>query len=419
MQNPSRNFLGGYRSMKKKVFQILLLVSLALSVGTIGFAHAGVKPVVIAQIKGALEADVALEAITNNISYVDWVVLTGDLTADDLEDATMLISVLSDSAQSYSEAEVTAIQDWLDEGGKTIWLCADSDYGSDYLRINTQNALLEDIGSVLRAEHCAVEDPVSNGGAPYRVLSVTDNIAEEFEFLAVGVDRALTHSPGVLTAYSGGRYWALAEEQPEGVYVLLTTSEMGQLYDHNPPEPESVEAGDEGSFVTMAVEVDWAKGNMVILESEAPFGSYMPMYHPEMIRDDRYGAAANPQQGGQFFENLISYATVYSGPIYDLHDEVTSLTGDVNALNVEVSGLNSEVSTLETQIDSLEDDKSVLESSINSLEADVASLESSVSGLEDDLSAARSSANTMQMYAIAALVIGLVVGVFVGPMIRK
>ncbi len=412
--------------MKKRLVPILLLISLTLSVGAIAFAQAGDKPVVIAQIKGALEADTALLAIMDNISYVDWVVLTGDLTADDLEDATMLISVLSDKAQSYSEAEVTAINSWLDEGGKTIWLTGDSDYGTDYLRIDTTNALLEDIGSVLRVEHCAVEDPVSNGGAPYRALSVTDNIAEEFEFLAVGVDRALTHSPGVLTAYSGGRYWKLAEEQPSDVYVLLTTSEFGQIYDHNPPEPESVEAGDEGNFVTVAVEVDWAKGNMVILESEAPFGSYMPMYYPEMIRDDRYGAAAHPQQGGQFFKNIVNYATVYSGPMYELNnevtslnDEVTSLTGDVNALNAEVSGLNSEVSTLETQIDGLEDDNSALESSINALEADVASLESSVSGLEDDLADARSSASTMQIYAIAALVIGLIVGVFVGPMVRK
>ncbi len=412
--------------MKNKLVPLLLLMSLTLSMGTIAFAQAEDKPVVIAQIKGALEADVALKAIMDNITSVDWVVLTGDLTADDLVDATMLISVLSDKAQSYSEAEVTAIQDWLDEGGKTIWLCGDSDYGQDYLRIDTINALLEDIGSVLRVEHCASEDPVSNGGAPYRVLSVTDNIAEEFSFLAVGVDRALTHSPGVLTAYSGGRYWTLAEEQPDDVYVLLTTSEMGQIYDHNPPEPESVEAGDEGSFVTVALEVDWALDNMVILEGEAPFGSYMPMYYPEMIRDDRYGAAANPQQGGQFFKNIISLATVYAGPIFSLNDEVVSLTDTVDELTATVGSLNGEVSALEAQISGLEDDKSALEGSVSSLEADVASLESTVSSLEsqvstleDDVAAARRSANTMQMYAIAALVVGLVVGVFVGPMVRK
>jgi uncharacterized protein YoxC len=412
--------------MKNKLVPLLLLISLTLSMSTIVFAQAEDKPVVIAQIKGALEADVALKAIMNNISYVDWVELTGDLTADDLENATMLISVLSDKAQSYSEAEVTAIQDWLDEGGKTIWLCGDSDYGSDYLRIDTQNALLEDIGSVLRVEHCAAEDPVSNGGASYRVLSVTDDIADEFSFLAVGIERALTHSPGVLTAYSGGRYWELAAEQPDGVYVLLTTSEAGQIYDHNPPEPVSVEVGDEGSFVTVAVEVDWVKGNMVVLEGEAPFGSYMPMYYPEMIRDDRYGVAANPQQGGQFFKNIIHLATVYSGPMFSLNDEVVSLTGSVDELTTTVSGLNSDVSALEAQVGSLEGDKSALESTVATLEstiagleADVAGLESSVSGLESDLATARSSASTMQMYAIGALILGLVVGVFVGPMVRK
>jgi len=412
--------------MKKKLVPLLLLMSLTLSMGTIAFAQAEDKPVVIVQIKGALEADTTLQAIMNNISYVDWVVVTGDVTASDLEDAVMLISVLSDKTQTYSEAEVTAINDWLDQGGKTIWLCGDSDYGTDYLRIDTVNALLEDIGSVLRMEHCAAEDPVSNGGASYRVLSVTDDIADEFSFLAVGVDRALTHSPGVLTAYSGGRYWALEEEQPDGVYVLLTLTDMGVIYDHNPPEPESVEVGDEGRFVTMALEVDWALGNMVFVESEAPFGSYMPMYYPEMLRDDRYGVAANPQQGGQFFKNIISLATVYSGPMFGLNDEVVSLTGSVDELTATVSGLNSDVSALEGQIGSLESDNSALESTIvalestiSGLETDVASLESSVSGLEADLEAARSSASTMQMYAIGALIIGLVVGVFVGPMIRK
>ncbi len=405
--------------MKNKLVPLLLLISLTLSMGTIAFAQAEDKPVVIAQIKGALEADVSLQAIMNNISYVDWVVVTGDVSAEDLEDAVMLISVLSDKAQAYSAAEVTAIQDWVDEGGKTIWLCGDSDYGQDYMRIDTVNALLEDIGSALRVEHCASEDPVSNGGAPYRVLSVTDNIAEEFSFLAVGVDRALTHSPGVLTAYSGGRYWTLAEEQPEDVYVLLTTSEMGQLYDHNPPEPESVEAGDEGSFVTVALEVDWALGNMVFLESEAPFGSYMPMYYPEMINDERYGATGYSQQGGQFFKNIVSLATVYAGPLFSLNDEVVSLTDTVDELTATVSGLDGEVSALEAQIGGLEDDKSALEGSVSALEADVAGLESSVSSLEDDVAAARSSASSMQMYAIAALVVGLVVGVFVGPMVRK
>jgi len=298
--------------------------------GTIAFAQAGDKPVVIAQIKGALEADTTLQAIMNNISYVDWLVVTGDVTASDLEDAVMLISVLSDKAQTYSEAEVTAINSWLDEGGKTIWLCGDSDYGQDYMRIDTTNALLEDIGGALRVEHCASEDPVSNAGGSYRVLSVTDNIAEEVEFLAVGIDRALTHSPGVLTAYADGRYWKLEDEQPENVYVMLTTTEAGQIYDHNEPAPESVEVGDEGSFVIMAMEVDYAKGNFIIVESEAPFGSYMPMYYPEMLNEERYGATGYSQRGGQFFKNLVYFATGLSEDFVDNYNEVASLEGSVS-----------------------------------------------------------------------------------------
>jgi polyhydroxyalkanoate synthesis regulator phasin len=401
-------------------------MSLAISLGTVAFAQVEDKSVIVAQIKGALEADVPLEAIMNNISYVDWMVVTGDLTETDLADAVMLITVLSDKTQTYTETEVTAISSWLDEGGKTIWICGDSDYGQDWLRIDTQNALLEDLGSVLRVEHCAAEDPVSNGGASYRVLSVTDSISDEFEFLAMGVDRALTHSPGVLTAYSGGRYWKLTEEQPEDVYVLLTTSEAGQIYDHNPPEPESVAVGDEGIFVTLAMEVDWAKRNMMILEAEAPFGSYMPMYYPEMLRDDRYGAAANPQQGGRFFENIISYVTTYSGPMYDLMDEVTSLSGMVSSLEAdktslesEVTSLTGQVSTLEGEVSDLEDDVSGLEDEVASLESQVTGLEDEVSGLETELSAAKSSASSWQMYAVAALIIGLVVGFFVRPMLMK
>jgi polyhydroxyalkanoate synthesis regulator phasin len=230
----------------------------------------------------------------------------------------------------------------------------------------------------------------------------------------------------VLTAYSGGRYWKLTEEQPEDVYVLLTTSEAGQIYDHNPPEPESVAVGDEGIFVTLAMEVDWAKRNMMILEAEAPFGSYMPMYYPEMLRDDRYGAAANPQQGGRFFENIISYVTTYSGPMYDLMDEVTSLSGMVSSLEAdktslesEVTSLTGQVSTLEGEVSDLEDDVSGLEDEVASLESQVTGLEDEVSGLETELSAAKSSASSWQMYAVAALIIGLVVGFFVRPMLMK
>jgi len=49
----------------------------------------------------------------------------------------------------------------------------------------------------------------------------------------------------------------------------------------------------------------------------------------------------------------------------------------------------------------------------------IAGLAEDVSGIEFALDAAQSSAGIWQMYAIAALVLGAVVGYFVGPMLKK
>ncbi len=53
------------------------------------------------------------------------------------------------------------------------------------------------------------------------------------------------------------------------------------------------------------------------------------------------------------------------------------------------------------------------------LNAQVASLEGDVTGLEADLAAAQSSASSWQMYAIVALVLGVIVGYFVGLRLKK
>ena len=419
--------------MKKKIVTVLLLVFLTLSLSAFVFASEeplviapySDTPVAIAQIKGAMP-DLPLKWIMDNITQVEWMVVNGTVTEEDLSKAVMLITVLSDKSQNYSSTEVEAINNWLAEGGKTIWVCGDSDFGTDWLRIETANALLEDIGSVLRIEHCAAQDAVSHGGAGYRVLSVTDNIAKEFEFLSVGVKRALTHSPGPVIAYSDGKYWKLEEEPPSGVYVLLTTSKAGIIVEENPPFPEVHEIGDEGNFTTMAVEVDSMKRNLVIVEGEAPFGAYMPMYYPEKIRPDRYGKATNPQQGGKFFENLISLALINAGQMSELQNEVNSLTGISQELTDMISTmdefnavLEGEVESLTSEVASLETDVSDFESQVASLESTKASLESQVTELEGDLTAAKSSASSWQMYAIAALIIGAVIGFFVGPMLKK
>ncbi len=363
--------------MKKRILSILLLTTLALSLCSVATPSFAANPKVVVHLKGALNPDTQLTYVTSNMSWVSWSIVYDDIAASDLTGADMLIMIQADSSLEYTDDELAAIKSWFEKGGKAVWVAADSDYGNDALRQASANSALEYLGSSLRFEASSTEDPVSNGGAPYRVLGVSDNVAPEFAHLVSGVERGLFHGPGIIIGYVDGSYVALETDAPDGVYVIMTTSDVGVVVDNSEPVPEVHEAGDEGSFPVMAVEVDYDSGNIVIATGDAPFGQYMGLYKPDMLRADRYGADANPQQGGRLFENIVDYVTQYGGMLIDSANEI--------------SGLESEVS----------------------------GLEGDVAGLEADLAAAQSSASSWQMYAIAALLIGAVVGFFVGPMLKK
>jgi len=412
--------------MKKKILSILLLTTLALSLCSVAAPTLAANPKVVVHLKGALEPDTQLTYVMSNMSWVSWSVVYGDIGASELTGANMLIMIQADSSLEYSDAELSKIKSWFEEGGKAIWVAADSDFGNDAMRQASANSALEYIGSALRFEASSTEDPVSNGGAPYRVLGVSDNVDPEFAHLVSGVERGLYHGPGFIIGYEGGAYVALETDAPDGVYIIMTTSEAGVVVDNSEPSPEVHEAGDEGSFPVMALEVDYDSGNIVIATGDAPFGQYMGLYKPEMLRADRYGADANPQQGGRLFENIIDYVTQYSGLLIDSVNDIEAKEGEISDLESDVSGLEGDVSTLEGQVSGLnsevsglEDDVSDLEGDVSGLNAQVTSLEGDVTGLEADLAAAQSSASSWQMYAIAALIIGALIGYFVGPMLKK
>jgi len=405
--------------MKKKILSILLLTTLALSLCSVVAPTLAANPKVVVHLKGALEADTQLTYIMNNMSWVSWSVVYDAIVASDLTGADMLIMVQADSSLEYSDAELSKIKSWFEEGGKAIWVAADSDFGNDAMRQASANSALEYIGSALRFDASSTEDPVSNGGAPYRVLGVSDNVDPEFAHLVSGVERGLFHGPGIIIGYEGGAYVALETDAPDGVYIIMTTSEAGVVVDNSEPSPEVHEAGDEGSFPVMALEVDYDSGNIVIATGDAPFGQYMGLYKPEMLRADRYGADANPQQGGRLFENIIDYVTQYSGLLIDSVNDIEAKEGEISDLESDVSGLEGDVSTLEGQVSGLNSEVSGLEGDVSGLNAQVTSLEGDVTGLEADLAAAQSSASSWQMYAIAALIIGAIVGYFVGPMLKK
>jgi hypothetical protein len=393
-------------NMKRKLIKIIVLTILTLSTLTVmqvsGTHHE--KPIVVAHLKGALEPDKQLEAMMN-LTWIDWRIVLDDITPEDLEGSKMLFLVILDSAQQYSNSELDAVSSWFDQGGKTIFVSGDSDFGNDYLRQAQYNAVFERIGSKLRIDDCQVEDAVSNGGAPYRVLGVSYNVDPQMEFLLNGVERALFHSPGPIVVNMDGEWTDLSVESIENVYILMTSSDTGVIVNQNEFSPSAMTVGSEGNFPLLVMEVDYESKNTIFASGDSPYDQYMGMYAPEIIRPDRYGANANPQQGQYLVENILKYGTTFGPTILDQASMIMGKDTVIASLEADVSGLKDEV-------DNVESEKSVLGS-------EVAALEAEITGLEADVEAAQSSASTMQLAAIAALVIGIVVGVFVGPMIKK
>jgi len=342
--------------LKKNLLSAMLLVCLmALSISTLP-SRAASKPIIVVHAKGALEPGYSLEAIMNNITEVDWVLVTGELTATDLAGATMLILVQVDAQLNYTDTELAAITSWFSAGGKAIWVAGDSDFGTDRFRIPSSNSVLEAIGSVLRFEDCETVDPVSNAGFDYRVLGVSENCDPEVNFLVAGVTKALFHGPGLIIGYYGGAYHKLEEEKPDNVFIVMTSSESGTVAEFNEPAAELHEIGDVGTFPMMVIEVDYTKKNIIIATADAPFDHYMGMYMPELRGPKYYQRymVDNPQQGARLFKNIISYVLYYAPKMLEQHNQIVSMQSQVNTLQGQVTTLQEQISDLETEVAGLQ-----------------------------------------------------------------
>jgi hypothetical protein len=407
--------------MKRRTLSIVLLTTFLLfGLTALPVIAADSDLKVVVQLKGGLEPGIHILAAMEDFSNTDWSVVLGDLSASDLTGADMLILIQSDMSVNYTTAEKAAVKSWFADSGKTLWVCADSDFSDQYMRINTANDMLAHLDSKLRAEDCEAADPTSNAdGRDYRVFGIGENCAPEVSFLVDDVNKTLFHGPGLIMGYLGGSYYSLDATSLDGVYVIMTTSSDGLVVDFEPPAPVHYEVGYEGNLPLLVME-EYSNGNILYAGADAPFAHYTAMYKPELKTYERY-AVDHTQEGAQLFQNIINYAIRTK-----LYEQIDALTDDVSALESDVSGLEGDVGTLEGQkvtlegqVDTLEADVAGLEGDVTGLEGDVTGLESTVSGLEDDLSKAESSASSWQMYAIGALILGAVVGFFVGPMLKK
>jgi FtsZ-binding cell division protein ZapB len=393
--------------MSKKLLSLILLVLLASSSSITLLTSAAVqdKPIVVAHLKGAIEPDIQLETMMNDFTGIQWKVVLGDITSADIQGATMLMMSKSDATMEYTSAEVNAVKSWLSVGGKTLWVAGDSDFPTDQPRQVTANQILTAVGSRLRIEACSVEDPTSNGGAPYRVLGVSSQVDPEIAYLVTGVNRALFHGPAAIVGWDGSKEVDLMERTLDSVYVVMTTDENGIIVDSSEPIPTVYAAGEEGHFPLMAIDLDYTNKNIVIATGDSPFDQYLGMYKPEIVRADRYGPDANPQEGGALFTNLLYFATVYGDKVLEQGNQLILNENDIADLKEQMTGLQTEVTSLTS-------DKNDLQTQVNQLTSEKNSL-------QNQLESAQSTSSTMQLIAVAALIVGLGIGFYLYPVLRK
>ncbi len=397
----------------RKVLPVLLLGLMLLSIaGFAGISHAA-RPagIVIAVDMSHGQNPGGLVELMHLIPEADWVVIVkteddianlptwvqnnayeiraGGITTDNLNYVDMLI--IGQPTELLTPDEVNAITSWFNEYGLAIWVAADSDYPAQGSEIAQQaaNQVLEAIGAHIRVDYVSVEDSQSYAGKTYRVVGIIDPPAE-LSFLKWGARKMLFHGPGVVYAIdeNGNPVNPITNPVPN-VYVLVRTSEGGEIVEHQPKapgEPGNVgvfyQVGQTGEFPLLVAEN--LSGKIVIASGESPYSGYQAG-----ITWIYYGVV---MQGPQFFKNLVYWATGYMGPlmdikeIYDKLDTISDLQSSLNSLQSTVSNLQSTVNSLSSSVDDLTD-------SVGQLQGDVQDLNNQLSQLKDDLSSLQSTVN--------------------------
>jgi len=296
--------------MRKLVLPFLLILTIAVIATTPPFmviATNSPKPVIAVDLAHG-ENDKALSYMMGNMTDFEFKVLSEPITGDALEDVTILI--IGQPMTVFTPEEVMAIQNWLAEGEKVLWVASDSDYGSGPQSQQAANAILEAIGSSLRIDFSAVYDDVVNCGRFYRVVGLVqpdedtplrDKIVMDFQHEG----KVLYHGPAPLAwVDEEGNWHNLTKTKPENVYRIVWTSENGYIGDNNPPPTmaylDELTGHILARYVMLAVEHDRENNNLIIVSGESPYGDYQPTWTSEY-----YGVELD---GPQFVMNLIRWA---------------------------------------------------------------------------------------------------------------
>ncbi|MFW9930040.1 MAG: hypothetical protein ACFFD1_11665, partial [Candidatus Thorarchaeota archaeon] len=162
-------------------------------------------------------------------------------------------------------AEINYAKTWFDSGNKSLWIGAESDFGSNYNWALRANTLLNAVGSSIYIESSSLESEYNIGGAAYRVSGTIYNKQDSnAKFLTSQLPyqdsnaNALFFGPcSVIGKNSNGTYANLETNYfPNVEWVVKTKNATVVLNtDVNQAEGAQVHSNNQyGEFVLMALQ---------------------------------------------------------------------------------------------------------------------------------------------------------------------
>jgi len=288
----------------------LLLLSVVSAYSIIYSAPASEKVVVAVDLAHG-ESDKYLDYIMGNITWVEWKTIETAITTDVLSDVDVLI--LGQPTTGFSPDEMSAIQEWLSQGNKVLWVAGDSDYPPGPVSQEACNDLLEFIGAKLRLEFVSVGDNVNNAGEYYRVLTrvMPDDVPELYTvIIAYNINKPiLMHGPtAVIWVDENGGYHDPVNETFDGLIRIVWSYDTSYIYESSDPlallynQLFYGEGTGNHTFVMVAAE-HWKDYNdIIVVSGESPYGAYEPMWASEY-----HGVKLD---GPTFITNMIRWFTI-------------------------------------------------------------------------------------------------------------
>lgn len=239
-----------------------------------------------------------------------------ELTAESLEGVHFLVLNCPDADQDethpiseFTMAEAEAVRDWFlntTTGHHFLWASGDACFTyagyPDAYRANNASMILQVLGSQLRYEPTAVEDPDHNtGDRPYRpVLNTTSDdpvVADCVE----GITAVLAHGPTLLYGLQGTTPVALEDTALPNVHTIMMTGAAGIINDPTPLDPMYAHTnGQEGHLVIVAAELGiGGTTHRLVASGSAPIGGYNAMNFEE--------SKGTPLDGPAFVRQTVTW----------------------------------------------------------------------------------------------------------------